>query len=162
MPYHQERALCCFTGQSVCWPALTQVPGSALSQLQAVEQVISALHVIQGLDGSDRGKRKIQQVGGLRGCPVNMALLHVLPNVFDLAASHASTPVCQLHTCFHSRRFSQATVQLTPLRACPVPPLQLHTNSNYFRRGLLELGFDVLGDWDSPVMVRALHAGRCA
>jgi serine palmitoyltransferase len=55
----------------------------------AVEQVISALHVIQGLDGSDRGKRKIRQ---------------------------------------------------------------LHDNSNYFRRGLLEQGFDVLGDWDSPVM----------
>lgn len=55
----------------------------------AVEQVISALHVIQGLDGSDRGKRKIRQ---------------------------------------------------------------LRDNSNYFRRGLLELGFDVLGDWDSPVM----------
>ena len=32
-------------------------------------------------------------------------------------------------------------------------PLQLHSNSNFFRRGLLELGFNVLGDWDSPVMV---------
>ncbi|GAB4817159.1 hypothetical protein N2152v2_004205 [Parachlorella kessleri] len=29
---------------------------------------------------------------------------------------------------------------------------QLRDNSNFFRRGLLEMGFNVLGDWDSPVM----------
>jgi hypothetical protein len=29
---------------------------------------------------------------------------------------------------------------------------QLRNNSNYFRARLLELGFNVLGDWDSPVM----------
>lgn len=55
----------------------------------AVEMVISALHVIQGRDGTGRGKAKIKQ---------------------------------------------------------------LRDNSNYFRRRLLELGYDVLGDWDSPVM----------
>lgn len=34
---------------------------------------------------------------------------------------------------------------------------QLRDNSNFFRRGLLALGFNVLGDWDSPVMVRGWH-----
>ena len=29
----------------------------------------------------------------------------------------------------------------------------LRDNANYMRRRLLELGFNVLGDWDSPVMV---------
>jgi hypothetical protein len=29
---------------------------------------------------------------------------------------------------------------------------QLHTNANYFRRRLLDMGLHVLGDWDSPVM----------
>lgn len=29
---------------------------------------------------------------------------------------------------------------------------QLRANANYFRRRLLELGYNVLGDWDSPVM----------
>jgi hypothetical protein len=57
----------------------------------AVQQVISALQVIRGDDGTDRGARKI------------------------------------------------AT---------------LRDNSNYFRRRLLEMGCNVLGDWDSPVMVR--------
>ena len=28
----------------------------------------------------------------------------------------------------------------------------LNENSNYFRKGLLEIGLNVLGDWDSPVM----------
>ncbi|KAL4857730.1 Long chain base biosynthesis protein 2a [Chlorella vulgaris] len=55
----------------------------------AVEMVISALHVIQGADGSTRGQDKI---------------------------------------------------------------MQLRDNANYFRRRLLELGYNVLGDWDSPVM----------
>lgn len=55
----------------------------------AVQQVISALRVVQGLDGSTRGVQKIRQ---------------------------------------------------------------LHDNANYFRRRLNEMGFDVLGDWDSPVM----------
>jgi 7-keto-8-aminopelargonate synthetase-like enzyme len=39
----------------------------------------------------------------------------------------------------------------------------LHANSNWFRRRLLELGCHVLGDWDSPVMVRPARrapAGR--
>ncbi len=42
------------------------------------------------------------------------------------------------------------------LKALPVflAQPQLRDNSNFFRRGLLELGFNVLGDWDSPVMVR--------
>ena len=55
----------------------------------AVEMVLSALHVIEGKDGTDRGARKIAQ---------------------------------------------------------------LKDNANYFRARLLELGFNVLGDWDSPVM----------
>jgi len=55
----------------------------------AVEMVLSALHVVSGKDGTDRGRRKI---------------------------------------------------------------CQLHSNSNYFRARLLQLGFNVLGDWDSPVM----------
>jgi hypothetical protein len=62
---------------------------------QAVEMVISALHVIQGADGSTRGQDKIRQ---------------------------------------------------------------LRDNANYFRRRLLELGYNVLGDWDSPVMVRRVEA----
>ena len=43
---------------------------------------------------------------------------------------------------------------------------RLRDNSNYVRRRLLELGFNVLGDWDSPVMVservvkrRGVHGG---
>lgn len=36
--------------------------------LQAVEQVISALHVILGKDGSGRGKRKIKQARARGGC----------------------------------------------------------------------------------------------
>ena len=32
---------------------------------------------------------------------------------------------------------------------------RLHENSNYFRRGLLALGCNVLGEWNSPVMVRS-------
>ena len=55
----------------------------------AVEMVLSALHVISGQDGSDRGKNKIAQ---------------------------------------------------------------LRDNANYFRARLLEQGYNVLGDWDSPVM----------
>ncbi len=35
----------------------------------------------------------------------------------------------------------------------------LHANSNWFRRRLLELGCHVLGDWDSPVMVRLARRG---
>lgn len=57
----------------------------------AAEMIISALRVISGQDGTDRGARKIAA---------------------------------------------------------------LHDNSNYFRRRLLEMGCNVLGDWDSPVMVR--------
>jgi serine palmitoyltransferase len=30
----------------------------------------------------------------------------------------------------------------------------LKDNSNYFRAALLRMGLTVLGDWDSPVMVR--------
>ncbi|PSC70357.1 long chain base biosynthesis 2a [Micractinium conductrix] len=64
----------------------------------AVEMVISALHVIQGRDGSGRGKQKIAQ---------------------------------------------------------------LRDNSNYFRRRLIEQGYDVLGDWDSPVMpVMVFHPAK--
>lgn len=55
----------------------------------AVEMVLSALHVVLGKDGTDRGRKKIAQ---------------------------------------------------------------LKDNANYFRRRLLEKGFNVLGDWDSPVM----------
>lgn len=55
----------------------------------AVEMVLSALHVVEGKDGTDRGRRKIAQ---------------------------------------------------------------LRDNSNYFRARLLAMGFNVLGDWDSPVM----------
>jgi serine palmitoyltransferase len=55
----------------------------------AVEMVLSALHVVSGQDGSNRGKTKI------RG---------------------------------------------------------LKDNANYFRAKLLEQGYNVLGDWDSPVM----------
>ena len=33
---------------------------------------------------------------------------------------------------------------------------QLRDNANYFRRRLLELGYNVLGDFDSPVMVSGL------
>lgn len=58
--------------------------------------VISALHVIQGTDGSGRGAAKIAR---------------------------------------------------------------LRDNSNYVRRRLLEMGYNVLGDWDSPVMVGARGAG---
>lgn len=61
----------------------------------AVEQVISALKLIQGHDGSDRGPRKMQQ---------------------------------------------------------------LRDNSNYFRRKLKEMNLMVLGDDDSPVMVRSCCA----
>lgn len=57
----------------------------------AAQQIISALRVIRGEDGTDRGARKIAA---------------------------------------------------------------LHDNSNYFRRRLLEMGCNVLGDWDSPVMVK--------
>lgn len=55
----------------------------------AVEMASSALRVVAGWDGTDRGARKIAQ---------------------------------------------------------------LRDNSNYFRRRLLDMGFNVLGDWDSPVM----------
>ncbi|BDA43509.1 Long chain base biosynthesis protein 2a [Coccomyxa sp. Obi] len=55
----------------------------------AAQQIISALQVIRGDDGTDRGARKIAA---------------------------------------------------------------LHENSNYFRQGLLDMGCNVLGDWDSPVM----------
>ncbi len=64
----------------------------------AAQQIIGALRVIRGEDGSDRGAHKI---------------------------------------------------------------VQLHDNSNYFRRRLLEMGCNVLGDWDSPVMVR-VHTGMTA
>lgn len=55
----------------------------------AVEMVLSALHVVSGEDGSERGRQKIAA---------------------------------------------------------------LRNNANYFRARLLQMGFDVLGDWDSPVM----------
>lgn len=29
----------------------------------------------------------------------------------------------------------------------------LHDNSNYFRTKLIDMGLDILGDWDSPVVV---------
>ncbi len=122
MPYHRVQALCCFTGQVVCWPAITSVLGSALSQLQAVEQVISALHVIQGLDGSDRGKRKIQQVSRLRGCQVNMALLNVLLNVSKWPLPIASLfPARQLHTCFPSGTFCKHATNLHSALLAPAP-----------------------------------------
>jgi serine palmitoyltransferase len=54
-----------------------------------VEMVLSALHVISGADGTDRGRKKIAA---------------------------------------------------------------LRDNANYFRARLLEMGLNVLGDWDSPVM----------
>ena len=34
---------------------------------------------------------------------------------------------------------------------------RLKFNSNYFRSGLLRLGFHVLGDWDSPIMPIMLY-----
>jgi serine palmitoyltransferase len=34
---------------------------------------------------------------------------------------------------------------------------QLKANSNYFRWHLLKLGFDVMGDWDSPIMPVMLY-----
>uniref|UniRef100_A0A7R9V280 serine C-palmitoyltransferase n=1 Tax=Chlamydomonas euryale TaxID=1486919 RepID=A0A7R9V280_9CHLO len=38
---------------------------------------------------------------------------------------------------------------------------QLHDNANYFRMKLLEKGFHVLGDWDSPVMpIMMYHSGK--
>lgn len=36
--------------------------------------------------------------------------------------------------------------------------MALHDNSNYFRAKLLEMGMDVLGDWDSPVMPIMMYA----
>ncbi|KAI8467764.1 MAG: pyridoxal phosphate-dependent transferase [Monoraphidium minutum] len=40
---------------------------------------------------------------------------------------------------------------------------QLHDNSNYMRRRLLEMGLHVLGDWDSPVLpVMVYHIGLLA
>lgn len=35
---------------------------------------------------------------------------------------------------------------------------QLKDNANYFRKSLLDLGFEVLGDWDSPVMPIMLYS----
>lgn len=55
----------------------------------AVEMVLSALHVVRGMDGTHAGQKKLNT---------------------------------------------------------------LHANSNYFRAKLLEMGLNVLGDWDSPVM----------
>ena len=55
----------------------------------AVEMVLSALHVVSGADGTERGQHKIST---------------------------------------------------------------LRDNANYFRAKLLEMGLNVLGDWDSPVM----------
>lgn len=57
----------------------------------AAQQVVSALRLIRGDDGSERGARKIAA---------------------------------------------------------------LHENSNWFRRRLVEIGCNVLGDWNSPVMAR--------
>ena len=57
----------------------------------AAQQVVSALRLIRGDDGSGRGARKIAA---------------------------------------------------------------LHENSNWFRRRLVEIGCNVLGDWNSPVMAR--------
>jgi hypothetical protein len=37
----------------------------------------------------------------------------------------------------------------------------LKDNSNYFRAALLRMGLTVLGDWDSPVMVRPPAVMRC-
>ncbi len=64
----------------------------------AAQQIIAALQVVSGQDGTDRGSRKIAA---------------------------------------------------------------LHENSNYFRRRLLDMGCNVLGDWDSPVMVSALVRPAC-
>lgn len=33
----------------------------------------------------------------------------------------------------------------------------LHNNSNYFRGKLIDMGLEVLGDWDSPVVVSFLE-----
>ena len=63
----------------------------------AAQQIVSALRLIRGEDGSDRGARKIAA---------------------------------------------------------------LHENSNWFRRRLVEIGCNVLGDWNSPVMARAQRP-RC-
>lgn len=60
----------------------------------AAQQIISALALMTGEDGTDRGRRKIRQ---------------------------------------------------------------LHDNANYFRRRLREMGLDVLGDWNSPVMPIMLY-----
>ena len=40
----------------------------------------------------------------------------------------------------------------------PAKLTQLRENSNYFRAKLQEIGLNVLGDADSPVMVRGLHS----
>lgn len=120
--------------------------------VQAVEQVISALHVIQGLDGSDRGKRKIRQVGAHlpRCCCAHKRGLGLLAVGCGEPSAPGSLPSCTL-----AIQCSCTTHCICCLCvACP----QLRDNSNYFRRGLLELGFDVLGDWDSPVMVRRWRA----
>lgn len=38
---------------------------------------------------------------------------------------------------------------------------QLHSNANYVRRRLQDMGLHVLGDWDSPVMpIMIYHAGK--
>ena len=63
----------------------------------AAQQIVSALRLIRGEDGSDRGARKIAA---------------------------------------------------------------LHENSNWFRRRLVEVGCNVLGDWNSPVMARTLPSHR--
>ena len=39
---------------------------------------------------------------------------------------------------------------------------QLRENSNYFREKLQDIGLNVLGDRDSPVMVRVRRSARCA
>ena len=186
-------------GCSAGTPLMLASANATLPPLQAVEQVISALHVIQGLDGSDRGKRKIQQVrpAGMRH---KLGMRHMCPAPCILVPC-----VC---VCAHSLHLAPPRTRsarcYTPAAACRLPlPLLLHPHTVVApplltsaplhtpaaarqlqllpprpagaglrcagRLGLASHGalmtltaskqgsvWDVLGDWDSPVMVRLL------
>jgi len=130
----------------------------------SVQQVISAMRLINGDDGTTRGRDKVRARRGLGwgsrgGCCCMQrvgvrawwcmrvcfgARMHTFMHSLSLSHTHKYT-----HTHIYIHTHWQVK--------------QLHDNANYFRHQLIEMGLHVLGDWDSPVMpIMIYHPGACS
>ena len=97
----------------------------------AAQQIISAIRVILGEDGSSRG----------RNITFSLSKIAELPLDFTFGSSFFS---CNLRRLFCVNLGAQKLARI-------------RENSNFFRSELQKMGFEVLGDNDSPVMPIMLY-----